>query len=76
MPLFEYSCRDCDNHFELLVRESTKLECPKCAGTTLDKLLSVFAVSAPGSSSGMPRMAGPMPCGSCGDPRGAGSCKN
>lgn len=75
MPLFEYSCRDCDNHFELLVRESTTLECPKCSSTKLDKQLSVFAVSAP-SASGMPRMAGPMPCGSCGDPRGAGSCKN
>jgi len=75
MPLFEYACRDCDNHFELLVRESTKLECPKCASTELDKQLSVFAVSAPSSSS--PRMAaGPAPCGSCGDPRGAGSCSN
>jgi putative FmdB family regulatory protein len=76
MPLFEYSCRDCDNHFELLVRESTKLECPKCTSTKLDKQLSVFAVSAPSSSSGMSRMAGPMPCGSCGDPRGPGSCSN
>ena len=74
MPLFEYSCRDCSNHFELLVRESTKLECPKCTSTQLEKQLSVFAVSAP-SPSGSSRMAGPMPCGSCGDPRGAGSCK-
>jgi len=75
MPLFEYACRECDNHFELLVRESTKLECPKCASTELDKQLSVFAVSAPSSSSS--RMsAGPAPCGSCGDPRGAGSCSN
>ena len=74
MPLYEYACRDCDNHFELLVRESTKLECPKCASTKLDKQLSVFAVSAP--SSGMSQMSGPAPCGSCGDPRGAGSCRN
>ena len=75
MPLFEYACRDCDNHFELLVRESTKLECPKCASPKLDKQLSVFAVSAPSS---MPsRMsAGPAPCGACGDPGGAGSCRN
>jgi putative FmdB family regulatory protein len=74
MPLFEYQCRSCDTHFELLVRESTKLECPKCASQELDKQLSVFAVSAP--SSGAARMEGPMPCGACGDPRGAGSCKN
>ena len=72
MPLFEYRCRSCDNQFELLVRESTKLECPKCAGTELDKQLSVFAVSAP--SGGASRDLAPAPCGACGDPRGAGSC--
>jgi putative FmdB family regulatory protein len=74
MPLYEYECRACDHHFELLVRESTRLECPKCAATELSKQLSVFAVSAP--SAGPTRMAGPSPCGACGDPRGAGSCSN
>jgi putative FmdB family regulatory protein len=74
MPLYEYSCRECDNHFELLVRQSTKLECPKCSSTALDKQLSVFAVSAP--ASGSSAMAGPAPCGACGDPRGPGSCSN
>ena len=49
MPLFEYACRACDHRFELLVRESTKLECPQCSGTHLDKQFSVFAVSAPTS---------------------------
>jgi putative FmdB family regulatory protein len=74
MPLYEYQCRACDHQFELLVRESTALECPKCTGKDLEKQLSVFAVSAP--SSGTSRMAGPAPCGACGDPRGAGSCSN
>ena len=73
MPLFEYRCDTCDNAFELLVRESTKLECPKCAGTALTKQLSVFAVSVP--SGGASRDFAPAPCGSCGDPRGPGSCK-
>jgi putative FmdB family regulatory protein len=73
MPLYEYLCRSCNNHFELLVRQSTKLECPKCAGTELDKQLSVFAVSAAGMSPA--RDGSPAPCGSCGDPRGAGSCR-
>lgn len=73
MPLFEYQCRSCEHQFELLVRESTKLECPKCTGTELDKMLSVFAVSV--AASAAPRSAGPAPCGSCGDPRGAGSCR-
>ena len=74
MPLFEYACRECDHHFELLVRESTTLECPKCSSTELDKQLSVFAVSVP--SSGSARMDAPAPCGACGDPRGPGSCRN
>ena len=73
MPLFEYRCGGCDHQFELLVRQSTKLECPKCAGTQLVKQLSVFAVSAP--SGGASRDFGPAPCGACGDPRGPGSCK-
>ena len=74
MPLFEYACRDCHHHFELLVRESTRLEFPKCSSTELDKQLSVFAVSTP--SSGSARMDAPAPCGACGDPRGPGSCRN
>jgi putative FmdB family regulatory protein len=74
MPLFEYACRECDHRFELLVRASTRLECPKCSSTALDKQLSVFAVSTP--SSGSAQMSAPSPCGMCGDPRGAGSCRN
>jgi putative FmdB family regulatory protein len=73
MPLFEYQCRSCQHAFELLVRESTKLECPQCRATELDKQLSVFAVSAPASAG--TRQTGPAACGSCGDPRGAGSCR-
>jgi len=77
MPLFEYRCRECDHHFELLVRESTRYVCPKCASDQLDKQLSVFAVSAPsgGAGGGMAMNAGPSACGACGDPRGAGSCR-
>jgi putative FmdB family regulatory protein len=73
MPLFEYECRTCRHHFELLVRESTELECPSCRGTDLEKQLSVFAVSAPGEGR-LPRAASPGPCGACGHPDGPGSC--
>jgi putative FmdB family regulatory protein len=72
MPLFEYECRDCHHHFELLVRESTALECPACHGADLDKQLSVFAVAAPGASPSYE--AAPGPCGTCGHPDGPGSC--
>jgi len=73
MPLYEYVCRSCDHQFELLVREETVFECPSCHATALDKQLSVFAVGGDAPKMGS-RAAGPAPCGSCGDPRGPGSC--
>jgi putative FmdB family regulatory protein len=73
MPLYEYRCQDCDHGFELLVRQSTTLECPACHGARLEKQLSVFAVGAEGRGGGrMPVATGP--CGSCGHPDGPGSC--
>jgi putative FmdB family regulatory protein len=71
MPIFEYVCKECDHGFEALVYGSEKPECPKCHSRKLTPQLSVFAVAAKGSSTPA-RAAGP--CGSCGDPRGAGAC--
>jgi putative FmdB family regulatory protein len=73
MPLFEYICADCQHHFETLVTRDRQPVCPECQGQHLDKQLSVFAVStAGGSSASTPAPMGA--CGSCGDPRGPGSC--
>ncbi len=72
MPLFEYECQSCRHQFELLVRESTTLECPACQGRELTRQLSVFAVSAGSRFTPAPRAMGP--CGSCGHPDGPGSC--
>ena len=74
MPIFEYVCRDCQHPFEAIVSTSRPAVCPKCQSQTLDRQLSVFAVTT--GSPARPRTAalGPGPCGSCGDPRGAGSC--
>ncbi|MFN2447810.1 MAG: zinc ribbon domain-containing protein [Vicinamibacterales bacterium] len=71
MPLYEYRCRDCQHDFELLVRESTVLECPACRSAALEKQLSVFAVMGDQT---LRRQASPAPCGSCGHPDGPGSC--
>jgi putative FmdB family regulatory protein len=73
MPLFEYACRACGHHFEFLIREGQSPHCPACAGVDLDKQLSVFAVSSSGASKSFSE-ASVAPCGTCGDPRGAGSC--
>jgi putative FmdB family regulatory protein len=74
MPIFEYVCKECQHEFEALVFGSQKAECPKCQSKKLEPQLSVFAVSAKsGGAAARPSM-GAGPCGSCGDPRGAGAC--
>jgi putative FmdB family regulatory protein len=72
MPIFEYICQECDHHFEALVYGKEKAECPKCHTRKLTPQLSVFAVSAKGSSASSSAPSGA--CGSCGDPRGPGAC--
>jgi len=71
VPIFEYICRDCHQHFETLVTADRQPVCPSCKGRSLDKQLSVFAVSAKSASTGGPA---PGACSTCGDPRGPGSC--
>ncbi|MCU1296366.1 MAG: hypothetical protein JWO91_644 [Acidobacteriaceae bacterium] len=73
MPIFEYSCKECNHEFEALVFGNQKAECPKCHGKKLAPQLSVFAVSSKGASSASssPSLGA---CGSCGDPRGPGAC--
>lgn len=71
MPIFEYICQTCDHQFEVLVYGKQKAECPKCHSAKLAPQLSVFAVSAKGGVSAQPSRGA---CGSCGDPRGPGSC--
>lgn len=70
MPLFEYTCTDCDHEFEALVRGSETPECPSCHGRELRRRLSVFAAHR----SAAPALAGTGACGTCGDPRGPGAC--
>jgi len=67
MPIYEYACRACGHEFETLVRGSEAPSCAQCASPQLDKKLSVFA--SPGSEQPASRA-----CGTCGDPRGPGSC--
>jgi putative FmdB family regulatory protein len=73
MPIFEYICQECQHEFEALVFGKDKASCPKCKGKKLAPQLSVFAVSAK-SGGGASTSPSAGPCGSCGDPRGPGSC--
>ena len=73
MPIFEYLCKECGHHFEAVVMGSKKAECPSCQGAKLEQQLSAFAVG-PGKSASSSSRPTAGPCGSCGDPRGPGSC--
>ena len=72
MPLYEYACRACEKHFELLVRGDQKPACPHCRSRKLDKLLSVVSGHVAG---GQGAKASQMP-GDCGRPQcGRGGCE-
>ncbi len=71
MPIFEYTCEECNHRFELLVHGSTVPSCPSCQTTKLKKEFSPFGVGAP---EGWAPSEGSGPCGTCGDPRGPGAC--
>ncbi len=69
MPLFEYRCMKCNHDFEELVAATgrTKVVCPNCGATSVEKLHSVFAARADASPIPVPAGGG---CGRCGDPAG------
>jgi len=60
MPIYEYHCPKCEKEFELLVRSSTRIECPDCGSRELTKKISAFAVSS-GTASQPTEL-----CGTCG----------
>jgi putative FmdB family regulatory protein len=73
VPIYEYRCGQCDHRFEAIVLDGRQPDtCPACDKPALERLLSTFAAHA---STGASLAAAPAPCGSCGDPRGAGSCR-
>jgi putative FmdB family regulatory protein len=43
MPLYEYTCRQCDHAFEALVFNGEQPQCPHCQGHDLEKHWSVPA---------------------------------
>lgn len=50
MPLYEYKCVGCGHQFEVLVlKASQAIACPSCDGESVERLVSMFAVSSEGS---------------------------
>jgi putative FmdB family regulatory protein len=63
MPIFEYSCRDCDNRFETIVLSTReKISCPKWASHSVEKQLSVFSSPASGKESSQSTAGGGCAC--------------
>ena len=60
--------------YEQLVTAERRPECPRCQGRRLTRLLSTFAVSTGSGRAAAREPAGS--CGTCGDPRGPGSCSS
>lgn len=72
MPIYEYVCDDCGERYERIVmNQSAKVACPKCASAKHTIQLSVFA--APANGSKISNNSGPM-TGSGGCCGGACGC--
>ncbi|MBL8863801.1 MAG: zinc ribbon domain-containing protein [Planctomycetes bacterium] len=75
MPIHEYVCAACGNGFEELVRGDEQVRCPRCDATRVAKQISSFALARGGERArAEPPVVGGGACGTCGDPRGPGSC--
>jgi len=49
MPIFEYSCRECGDAFELLIRGDERAVCPSCESQKVEKQFSLPALSTSGT---------------------------
>src|SRR5947209_6933552 len=65
MPLYEYTCQECQHGFEALVFNGDTVSCPECQTERVERLLSLPA--KPQSTSA----ALPMGCQGSGPPCGA-----
>jgi putative FmdB family regulatory protein len=45
MPIYEYTCENCGNDFELIVFRNDEPECPSCGAKNPKKKMSSFGFS-------------------------------
>ncbi len=63
MPLFAFTCNDCEETVELLVRGTETPECPRCGSKDMARQASAFAAVGAGKENGSPAPQGPVGCG-------------
>jgi putative FmdB family regulatory protein len=67
MPIYEYVCMQCEEHFEELVRNGEAVTCPACDSVKVQKQFSVFATHGAGQEQAFGGGGGGGCCGgSCG----------
>jgi putative FmdB family regulatory protein len=67
MPMYEYVCMKCEEHFEELVRGDQEVACPQCDATDVARQLSSFAMIGTAGQTGAFSGGGGSCCGgSCG----------
>ena len=51
MPIYEYACNNCHNHFELMQKlsDTTPQTCPHCQGNNVQRLVSAAGFQLKGS---------------------------
>jgi putative FmdB family regulatory protein len=74
MPIYEYACMECEDHFEELVRSGDQVvTCPACGAAKVLRQLSSFAVHGSGPKpSGVASSSGGGGGGCCGGSCGCG----
>jgi putative FmdB family regulatory protein len=67
MPIYEYACMECEQHFEELVRnQEQQINCPDCGAVDVVKQMSTFAFAGTGSQPSFGGASGGCCGGSCG----------
>jgi len=74
MPIFEYECCSCCEKFEIIVfRSDEAVTCPKCDGSDVQRVMSVFGFKSGGEKGAASSRMGSGAGSSCAGCHG-GSC--
>jgi putative FmdB family regulatory protein len=66
MPIYEYACMECEDHFDELVRNDDQIvTCPSCSATDVLRQLSAFAVHGASPKASVAGRAGGGGRGGC-----------